>query len=65
MFEEGVITEGDYDFFRKLIGFHDIVVHGYTSVDPAIIREILEHRKYRDVTLTAAKLVEWAVKRGV
>jgi uncharacterized protein YutE (UPF0331/DUF86 family) len=28
---------------RRMVGFRNIVVHGYTAVDPAILRDVLEH----------------------
>lgn len=32
------------DTMQKMVGFHNIVVHGYQSVDPKIMRDIVEHR---------------------
>ncbi len=29
---------------HKMVGFRNIVVHGYQSVDPQIMRDIVEHR---------------------
>ena len=29
---------------QKMVGFRNIVVHGYQSVDPKIMRDIVEHR---------------------
>lgn len=29
---------------HKMVGFRNIVVHGYQSVDPGIMRDIVEHR---------------------
>jgi uncharacterized protein YutE (UPF0331/DUF86 family) len=29
---------------HKMVGFRNIVVHGYQSVDPRIMRDIVEHR---------------------
>ena len=29
---------------RKMAGFRNILVHGYLAVDPAIVRDVLEHR---------------------
>ncbi|MBL8946264.1 MAG: DUF86 domain-containing protein [Myxococcales bacterium] len=28
---------------RRMVGFRNVVVHGYTAVDPAILRDVLEH----------------------
>lgn len=32
------------DTMRKMVGFRNIVVHGYQSVDRAILRDMVEHR---------------------
>ena len=32
------------DTMRQMVGFRNIVVHGYQSVDPEIMRDIVEHR---------------------
>jgi uncharacterized protein YutE (UPF0331/DUF86 family) len=29
---------------RAAVGFRNVVVHGYTSVDPAIVRDVVENR---------------------
>ena len=39
---------------RKMVGFRNIVVHGYQSVDPAIMRDIVEHRLDDLLAFTAA-----------
>ncbi len=44
--EEGLLSRDDYDFIRKLIGFHNIVVHSYTSVDLGLVERILGRREY-------------------
>jgi uncharacterized protein YutE (UPF0331/DUF86 family) len=30
------------DPLRRMVGFRNILVHGYTAVDPAIVREVVE-----------------------
>lgn len=37
------LTTALADTMRRMVGFRNIVVHGYTAVDPAILRDILEH----------------------
>ena len=32
------------DVMRQMVGFRNIVVHGYQSVDQRIMRDIVEHR---------------------
>ena len=29
---------------RRMVGFRNILVHGYETVDVAIVREVVEHR---------------------
>ena len=41
------------DTMRQMVGFHNIV-HGYQSVDPAIMRDIVEHRLDDLLAFTAA-----------
>jgi uncharacterized protein YutE (UPF0331/DUF86 family) len=28
---------------RRMVGFRNILVHGYTAVDPAVVRDVLTH----------------------
>jgi uncharacterized protein YutE (UPF0331/DUF86 family) len=32
------------DTLRQMVGFRNILVHGYTAVDPSIVRDVVEHR---------------------
>jgi uncharacterized protein YutE (UPF0331/DUF86 family) len=29
---------------RRMVGFRNILVHGYLEVDPSVVRDVLEHR---------------------
>ena len=29
---------------RRAVGFRNVLVHGYTSVDPAVVRDVVEYR---------------------
>ena len=42
------------DTMRQMVGFRNIVVHGYQGVDPAIMRDIVEHRLDDLLAFTAA-----------
>jgi uncharacterized protein YutE (UPF0331/DUF86 family) len=42
------------DTMRQMVGFRNIVVHGYQSVDPVIMRDIVEHRLDDLLAFTAA-----------
>jgi uncharacterized protein YutE (UPF0331/DUF86 family) len=32
------------DTLRRMVGFRNLVVHGYSAVDPQIVQDIVEHR---------------------
>ena len=65
LLEEGLLSGDDYAFVRKLIGFRNVVVHAYASVDMDLVRGILEGREYRRVALLASRLLDEAVERGL
>ncbi len=60
LFDEEVISEADYKFFRSVVGFRNIVVHEYTSVDMDIVENILGNREYRKVLVLAEKIYRYA-----
>jgi len=62
---EGIISREDYEFVRRVIGFRNIVVHEYASVDMELVRGILEGREYRRVAALAAKILLEAERRGL
>lgn len=39
----GWLEERQVRLLRAAIGFRNVVVHGYTSVDPAIVRDVVEN----------------------
>jgi uncharacterized protein YutE (UPF0331/DUF86 family) len=42
LFNAGWLTEETARFLRAAVGFRNVLVHGYTAVDPEIVREVLE-----------------------
>jgi uncharacterized protein YutE (UPF0331/DUF86 family) len=40
----GWIASGLADAMRRMVGFRNILVHGYEIVDVNIVREVVEHR---------------------
>jgi len=65
LYETGVLSESEAALLRRIIGFRNIVVHGYTGVSVEIIRVILEEKRYRDIMLLAVKLAEWGYRAGI
>jgi len=42
------------DRLRRMVGFRNILVHGYTAVDPAVVRDVVEHHLPDLLAYTAA-----------
>jgi uncharacterized protein YutE (UPF0331/DUF86 family) len=42
------------DRLRRMVGFRNVLVHGYTAVDPAIVRDVVEHHLGDLLAFTAA-----------
>ncbi|RLG86093.1 MAG: DUF86 domain-containing protein [Thermoprotei archaeon] len=61
--EKNVMTRRDLEFFRKVLGFRNIVVHEYTSVDISLVDRILRSREYRRVMTLAEKIFREVSRR--
>jgi len=61
----GALSDDETVTFRKIVGFRNVLVHGYTSVSRQLVREILVERRFKDLERLALKIVEWARKHGV
>jgi len=62
---EGVVSEGEALFIKKVIGFRNVVVHEYLGIDESLIKGLVEGREFRRVASLAASLLERAAKRGL
>lgn len=40
----GWLPEAQVETLRRMVGFRNVLVHGYQAVDPAIVEELVEHR---------------------
>ncbi|WP_291764660.1 DUF86 domain-containing protein [Caldivirga sp. UBA161] len=58
--ELGLLNDEEYRFLLTVIGFRNIVIHEYTSVDFNLVRGILSRREYRRLLELALKLRERA-----
>ncbi len=56
--ERSIMTREELEFFRKVLGFRNIVVHEYTSIDLNTVDKILRGREYRRILLLAEKVFE-------
>ncbi|WP_226951999.1 HepT-like ribonuclease domain-containing protein [Pyrobaculum calidifontis] len=48
----------DYKRYRAIVGFRNILVHGYASIDISIIEDILKNKRYRETVELAKKILE-------
>ncbi|MGC9135821.1 type VII toxin-antitoxin system HepT family RNase toxin [Caldivirga sp.] len=58
--ENGLVTSEEEAFIRSIIGFRNIVVHGYATLDIGVINEILKSRDYRRILELALRLKDRA-----
>jgi len=61
----GIIDEGDFRLYRRVVGFRNIVVHGYCSVSAETVRGIIRERRYRDVARLGLKIFDELRRRGL
>jgi uncharacterized protein YutE (UPF0331/DUF86 family) len=61
----GALGEGEATTLRRIIGFRNIVVHGYAGVSRQLVRGIMAEHKFRDLEELALRVVEWARAREV
>ncbi len=61
----GALSNDEAVVFRKIVGFRNVLVHGYTSVSRRLVHEILVERRFKDLERLALKIVEWTRKHGV
>ena len=60
-----IFNENEAKIIKSMIGFRNILVHGYLSINLDTVREILQHRKYRELLVFSKKILEVALKEGV
>jgi uncharacterized protein YutE (UPF0331/DUF86 family) len=56
----GVFSPEDLRLYRAVVGFRNVLVHGYTSVDVLRISQILAGREHRKLANLALKILEAA-----
>nr|WP_081801152.1 DUF86 domain-containing protein [Candidatus Acidianus copahuensis] len=60
--EKGLLDENEERFINSVIGFRNITVHEYMTVDVDVVGKILEKREYRKILEITLKLKERAGK---
>jgi len=62
---EKVFDANDVKLFRKIVGFRNIIVHRYTSINLNLLEKILRDRLYKDIYKLALKIAKKANEMGV
>ncbi|MCC6019911.1 MAG: DUF86 domain-containing protein [Thermoproteaceae archaeon] len=63
--ELGVLAEKDAEGLRRVIGFRNVVVHGYEDLNIELVRRVLDDRLYRDLQKYMAAIYSYALERGI
>ncbi|MHA1616787.1 MAG: type VII toxin-antitoxin system HepT family RNase toxin [Candidatus Njordarchaeales archaeon] len=60
-----VLEISDVELFKKIVGFRNIIVHRYTSINLHLLEEILRKRLYKDIYKLALKILRKAEELGI
>ena len=60
----GVMSSEDLALFRRVLGFRNVVIHEYVSIDLGLVERVLRSREYRRVLELAEKVFRELAKRG-
>lgn len=63
--QESVIDANGERLLRSIIGFRNIIVHGYAGIRLDLVDEVLQERKYHEALELAEKIVEGLRSRGL
>jgi len=55
---KGVFAQEDLRLYRAVVGFRNVLVHGYLSVDVLRVSQILAGREYRKLADLALKILK-------
>ena len=63
--ELNAIDDSEVALMRRIIGFRNIVVHGYTRISITLVKRIMEERKYRDILILSVKILNYALDKNI
>ncbi len=63
--ENDFLNNHERDLMIKIIGFRNILVHGYLGINLELLKEIISNRKYRDILELAIKITNKAKQMGI
>ena len=65
LLEEGIISQEDFESYRRVVGFRDAILHAYSRVDSGLVRRLIEGKEYEKVYSLALNVVEELKRRGI
>jgi len=61
----GIMSEEEFKFYRRMVGFRNITVHEYTSVDLEIVKRMIMEKEFEKVYSLALKIVNERKNKGI
>ncbi|HDI75007.1 MAG: DUF86 domain-containing protein [Thermoprotei archaeon] len=65
MVKLNVFNEKEAKTIKSMVGFRNILVHGYLAINLDKVREILQYRKYREALIFSKKILEAALRENI
>ncbi|MEJ2777788.1 DUF86 domain-containing protein [Stygiolobus sp. RP850M] len=60
LYEKNLINAEERDFLISVVGFRNIIVHEYATVNPIFVKKIMKNKEYRRLLEIAYNLREKA-----
>lgn len=58
LMEAGIMNKEDFDLYRRAVGFRNIAVHEYITINLDIVSKIIREKEFERIYLLAVKIVE-------
>ena len=63
--KKDVLSKEEAELMKKMIGFRNIVVHGYITLSLDLVVRILEEKKYKDILKIAKRIMSYARNKNI
>jgi len=63
--ELNVINNEDALTMKRIIGFRNVIVHGYVDVSIDLVKRIMANKKYHDILLISLKIFNYAINKNI
>ena len=58
LYHNGVFTKNEYETYKKIVGFRNVLVHDYLNLDSAITAQIVRKKEYQKISVGLSQLQE-------